>query len=370
MTPERPTSPSIKPSCTLIFPANHPDGLRYREEARERSEVVVLAASGPSAHGVQIEGQEVWALPFVHEAGFADALMALADRHNIARVYSPVAAAHGGLAQAIRECALPLRLLGRSPIAREVARCRNLMSRAESMAGFISSTAEGGQPLPLASIASVLQLADGIYGESNELKIAAMIAIFASSPEGDVVEIGSLVGRSAAVLAWLARRYDIGQVLAIDPWEPLAAQQHDSPQLVRTVLSDDWDFSLLPKDFAINLQSVGWGQLNYLQMRSIDGHAHYCRTGTVESPEFGQTRYCGKIAVLHIDGNHDYSAVASDTERWFPLLVPGGWLILDDYIWAHGNGPQRVGDALLAAQAHRIERAFVCGKALFVRLMP
>ena len=359
------------PSRTLIFPATHPDGLRYRDEAGQRGEAVVLAASGSAAHAARIEGEQIWTLPFVHEPGFADALMALAQREGVSRVYSPVAAAHGGLAQAIHQHALPLQLLGQSPIAREVARCRAVLARAAALREFMGTIEERDPQLPLAGVAGVLQLADGIYGESNELKIAAMMAIFGDAPTGDVVEIGSLVGRSASVLAWLARRFDIGRVLAIDPWEAFAAQQQDSPELIRTVLSEDWDFSLLPTDFAVNLQAAGWGQLNYLRMPSADGHAVYAvGSPVVESPEFGRTNYDGRIAVLHIDGNHDYAAVAKDTALWLPLLKPGGWLILDDYIWPHGDGPRRVGDSLLVTEAARIDRAFVCGKALFVRLKP
>ena len=45
----------------------------------------------------------------------------------------------------------------------------------------------------------------------------------------------------------------------------------------------------------------------------------------------------------------------------------GGWLILDDYFWLHGNGPQRVGDAILTERAADISRAFVCGRALFLK---
>lgn len=35
--------------------------------------------------------------------------------------------------------------------------------------------------------------------------------------------------------------------------------------------------------------------------------------------------------VIHIDGGHDYEAVSSDLRRWWPILAPGGTLIMDDY---------------------------------------
>ena len=35
--------------------------------------------------------------------------------------------------------------------------------------------------------------------------------------------------------------------------------------------------------------------------------------------------------LIHIDAAHDYKAVYSDLELWWPLLSPGGMLIGDDY---------------------------------------
>ena len=35
--------------------------------------------------------------------------------------------------------------------------------------------------------------------------------------------------------------------------------------------------------------------------------------------------------IIHIDGGHDYDAVTTDLNRWWPLLRPGGILIADDY---------------------------------------
>jgi hypothetical protein len=49
-------------------------------------------------------------------------------------------------------------------------------------------------------------------------------------------------------------------------------------------------------------------------------------------------------------------------------MAPGGWVVFDDYVWAFGDGPQRVGDAWCEANAARIVRQFVIGTALFVQL--
>jgi len=35
--------------------------------------------------------------------------------------------------------------------------------------------------------------------------------------------------------------------------------------------------------------------------------------------------------VVHLDAGHDYLSVAQDLEAWWPLLAPGGVMIVDDY---------------------------------------
>ena len=76
----------------------------------------------------------------------------------------------------------------------------------------------------------------------------------------------------------------------------------------------------------------------------------------------------GAIALLRIDGNHDASAAALDVAPWTQYVRPGGWIVLDDYVWPHGEGPARAGDALLREFGDKAECSFAAGKALFVRL--
>lgn len=352
--------------ATLVFPATHPDGLEYIATARERDEHVLAASSEWNAE-VAGEIGELVVLPYVHEQEFPDRFLELIRKHKLTRVYAPVAAVYSWLARFISENNLPIRLIGHSPIKREMAHFNSLMLKVANHRRFINDCAGGRSPLGDLEIAAVFRMAGNIYGESNEHKIAAMMAIFSSAPRGDVVEIGSLVGKSASVLAWLARRYRIGNVLAIDPWQPGAATQHDSPETVRVDMVSEWKYEILPQDFAINLLPVGLGSFNYLRLESAQGFEAFRANHTVVSNEFGQVAYQGRIAVIHIDGNHDYAQVKQDCELWLPLLAEDGWLILDDYLWTHGDGPHRVGDELLVRRSGDIERSFVCGKALFVK---
>jgi hypothetical protein len=182
-----------------------------------------------------------------------------------------------------------------------------------------------------------------------------------------VVEIGVLTGRSAAVLEVMARVHATGAVLAVDPWSYATSVQAESPQDLQEMV-DVWDAKVPFETFVTHLLPVARpGAFNYLAVTSREAHAAWSRERRVVSPEFGETRYAGRIAVLHIDGNHDLAAVSEDVALWLPHLRPGGWLVLDDYLWLHGDGPRRVGDGLLAKRTD-IGRAFVCGGALFLQL--
>lgn len=353
-------------NAILVFPATHPAGREYVGAARERGEHVIAASSVFDPETEEELGQ-LLRLPHVHAAEFPAQFLALLQQYQVSSIYSPVAVVYSWLDKFVRENRIPVRLIGDSPVKREMRRFDGLMEKAGRYKPFIDACSDGSCDLSVLEIASVFKLANGIYGESNDQKIAAMMAIFSSAPKGDVIEIGTLAGKSASVLALLARRYGTGHVLVVDPWLAGPATQHDSPEAVRVDVVNEWDYETFPKNFTINLLPAGLGILNYLRLESVKAFEVFRNSPEVSTPIFGKVAYQGRAAVIHIDGNHDYSHVRQDCELWLQLLAPDGWLILDDYLWAHGDGPYRVGNALLTARAHEIERSFVCGKALFIK---
>lgn len=350
----------------LVFPATHPAGREFIEAAMERGERVVAASSVLDVESEEELGQ-LLRLPHVYDPDFEANFLALVSKYNVSSIYAPVAAVYSWLEQFIRKSEVPIRLIGTSPIKREMARFTRLIEKTARYESFIEACANGHNTLSRLEMASVFRAANNVYGESNDQKIAAMMAIFSTAPKGDVIEIGSLAGKSAVVLALMARRYQVGNVLAIDPWLQSTATQLDSPETIRGDLMSEWDYDTLPQNFTVSLFPAGLGILNYLRTESAQGYAAYRDRPEVTSPIFGKVCYKGRISVAHIDGNHDYAQVKQDCELWLQLMQPDGWLILDDYLWAHGDGPYRVGNALLAERAHDIERSFVCGKALFIK---
>jgi hypothetical protein len=353
-------------STTLVFPATTPEAFAYIDEAKQRGESVLAAAS--------VEVQEVRhryghlnRLPFIHDAAFSHAFLNLIKEGEVERIVAPVASVHKFVSQWLNEHGMSnVRLLGESPITRQVRAVEDWMNQAQRLHPFVLACSQGNSETssPIV-IAALLKQAMGIYGESDLDKLAAMIGVFARAVPGDVVEIGALMGRTAFLLLALARRHRIGSVLVVDPWSAQNARQVDSPLALQQV-DGDWDHERLTQGFLLNWLPYAGPDMNYLRLPSHEGYEIYQREGKVFSNEFGDTSYRRSIAVLHIDGNHDLAAVQRDCDLWLSHMAPGGWLILDDYVWAHGCGPQLVGDQLLT-QWPDISHAFVAGKALFLR---
>lgn len=355
-----PNGPLVMPS-TLLFPSSTPDALSYYRTALAHGQRVVAASSlGSDATAGAFE---TWIhLPGIYEPTFTDRFLEAIEEHDIGQIYSPVASVYFNLKHVIRDLDLDVVLLGEGPLARQMTAYGELLSKAGDAARALVLLSRGRSTLSKRQVAAILRHADTIYGETDHNKIIAMMGIFASAPPGDVVEIGALMGKSAFVMAYLARHYGIGPLLTVDPW-----RAENSPEVVQS-LPDLWDLDLVADAFYINLLPVRGPAFGHLRMPSVKAYEHYREGRPVETPDFGSVTFSGQISVIHIDGNHDFDAVATDCRLWLPHLRSGGWLILDDYVWSHGDGPRRVGDTLLDSRSEDISHAFVCGKALFAQL--
>lgn len=352
--------------ATLIFPAVNQLAFDYWQTDRLRSEPTVTAAS-VACDEFAFNGNSA-RLPMIYEANFRSALAELLDKHDIARIYCLVASVHAYLRQLLTEQGLPAEFIGDSPIQQQkVKQHQALMTRSRQLWRLAGSCANGLEVLPLLDDAGLLHQAAMICGESSNEKLAAMIAISASAPCGDVVEIGSLMGRTAFVLLYLARRYQIGPLLTVAPWLAANAVQRDSPGIFGNLV-DEWDYEALSEAFFVNLAPFFGQDHAHLRLPSEQAFAVYADGDPIRSRDSAVVPFRRKIAILHVDGNHDYAVVRQDCNLWLRHLLPGAWLILDDYQWAHGDGPRRVGDELLQECSEQIERAFVCGKALFIQL--
>lgn len=356
---------------TLVFPSSTPEGQRYIQHALRRDEPVIAASSLPHEC---LANQVAWRrLPNIHESGFDAALEALIAEHGVRRLYAPVTLVYVYLKDYLRRTGRQdLAFVQPAPFYEAMDAQAAATRDAGALSSFARLVAEPGtaDDLQSAQIVGILRCAMRIFGESYVDKLMALIgALHSVSAEGDVVEIGALFGRSTAViLQTLNLTERANAVLVVDAWHgETAVQRSLPPALAAAALDMDW--SLVADSFDANMVPLArQGRFNRLRLPSVEAFELYERDCTVTSELFGTTVYTGDIAFLHIDANHDYDAVCQDRDRWTSRLVPGSWVVFDDYAWSHGSGPGRAADEFCVSHVDRIARCFYAGGALFVRL--
>ena len=356
------------PQKILVFPAGMPEALRFREQAMFQGDVVVGASSRRFEPVAQAYSLWEW-LPYVHEPAFPDAIGDLLRRCEIDAIYSPHGVVAARLVEIMPDIAPRVRLIKPAPIddtERAYRAVREWADRIVEQNWFHDSCVSARRPLKSANLSGVLRLVDTIPGMTDHDKTAAVIHAMQHAPDGDVVEIGSWWGRSAALFVLLAHAHGSGAVLCVDPWASQSLPQ-GVDVLDRASAAADTEAAL--RIFETNLAPLAGRRLNYLRACSIDAAPRYRPGLEIETDTFGHTIYSGEIAILHIDGNHSEASAALDSRLWTPHVKPGGWIIFDDYVWAFGDGPKRAGDAFLDREHDRIALSFVVGTALFVQLL-
>ena len=351
----------------LVFPGGMPRALAFLEHAQAEGRSVVGSSS--LGHDPAREHYPLWVrLPFVTAPDFDEALRKAIADFGIGSIFTPNAVVWNYLNHSIARTFPGVTLVNSSPVENEVSPYRKALEFGDGLRREpLPLTADGNPQAAVDALeaSALFRHAETIPGMCDHEKIRALFEIFRYSQQGDVVEIGSWWGKSAFILLRLASLYGTGKLLCVDPWSNDCLVQNDEGGLVDQVPVDA-DEAL--RIFQLNLLPYAGGSLNTLRQPSVDGAAHYRAGSVIETEVFGRTLYQGKISILHIDGNHSFEAVRADVDAWADMVMPGGWIILDDYVWPYGDGPKRVGDAYLRDHSARIAAAFVMGSALFIQV--
>jgi len=350
----------------LVFPSALEAAAKYAREARQWGRRVVGASSlesDPNAGAFDAWGR----LPFIGAPDFFDALAALVAREGVTEFYTPHAPTFHLLERELPARLPAVSMVGPGPFRRQMNRVTDALADGEVGLTVAARFAGAPSPLPAALVGAILAQVETIHGECSREKVLALCGAVPTAPKGDVVEIGALYGKSSYVLNRLAAHCGIGATICVDPWNLGLSVQTDAPAHIQEA-SGGWDWEVVYRGFLVAMLGCASAPFNYLRMTSQEAHARYVASRSVTSPEFGETPLAGRIAVLHIDGNHDEAAVAEDFALWSRHVVPGGWIIFDDYNWPHGQGPRVVADRAIAAYGPRVRRSFIGGGAMFVNL--
>ncbi|GAA0910912.1 class I SAM-dependent methyltransferase [Virgisporangium aurantiacum] len=196
-----------------------------------------------------------------------------------------------------------------------------------------------------AEFRAVWEHVDSVGGFSRERADTVVLYALAKNLPGTgcVVEIGSFLGRSTAVLAQAVRGRGQGRVVAIDPHRG-GSGDVDSQDPTGAA-------STLP------LMRHNLHRLGLLDLVDIE-----CATATDAAGTWSH----GPVRLLFIDGLHTYDAVQADFAAVEPHLDAGAVVVFDDYRPRQYPGLVRAVDELVLAgrvpaPTRRINRYRVCG---------
>ena len=352
----------------LVFPSALAAAARFAAEAGFWGRRVVGASSiedDPNAGLFHAFAH----LPYIGEPGFFPALEALVAREGITEIFTPHAPTFHLLAEELPRRLPSLRLMGPGPFERQMGKITEGLKSARAALPAVQAYGQGASGVSAESLAGILMQVETIHGECSFEKILAICGVGPTAPKGDVIEIGALFGKSSYVLNRIAAHGKIGATICVDPWDLGRSVQTDAPTHIQSA-SGGWDWEVVYEGFLLAMLGCATPPFNYLRMPSKEACARYRSTREVASKAFGVTPTQGSISILHLDGNHDEAAVAEDFALWGPLVLPGGWIIFDDYNWPHGDGPRRVADRAIAQYGPGLARRFIAGGAMFLNLAP
>jgi hypothetical protein len=157
---------------------------------------------------------------------------------------------------------------------------------------------------------------DAAPGFLTEREGRFLVMAAACAPaRGSILEIGSFKGKSTVGLASIARHYELGIVVAVDPH---TAPSETDPSLGGQ--STTWE------DFLATLRSAGLDSY-------VEPHRAFSR-------DLGQT-WDRPLRLLWIDGDHTYEGVRLDFDLFSPFLAEGAIIAFHDTLHEF-DGPLRV----------------------------
>mgnify|MGYP000067773985 CR=1 FL=1 len=368
---------SLSNMHVLVFPLDMDKAHEFISTISALNIVITGASSVmTSAGAMNVSGFA--RLPFITDEGFETQLQQLVSSQSITHIYTPHAGVWSYMYALKKQNpnVYSFSLCEPSPYHEDWMNAKpsnewaKLMLKEKFVDHFDNNVAALRKPLLAGQYASLHKQFTSISGQCDELKLLALAHIMRLVPKGDLVEIGSLCGRSAFGIAWLAKQYRIGNLICVDPWSIDKIEgQGDKAAILNTDLSADSgviDFDKIFSSFITTvslLDNVGF--IRDLSEQAVITYKASSVSGMLSTPELGEVSLCGKISMLHIDGNHRYDFVCKDIAAWEPQVTSGGWILVDDYIWAFGDGPKIAGDELL--RTGKFDVAFTMSDTLFLR---
>ncbi len=148
-----------------------------------------------------------------------------------------------------------------------------------------------------------------VFGLISDHEASTLLTLCVSQNlKGDVVEIGSYLGKSTLYLAKACQISNNGIVHAVDTFK-------GNPGLEKRYEKQAYPGMNIFASFGRNIKNLHLEQ--YINVHKMTSHE-------------AAKKFKKKARIVFIDADHSYDAVQKDLKLWMNNVMPGGLLILDD----------------------------------------
>lgn len=383
-------SMKLNDTQVLVFPLD-PEVCRGFIQTAKALGANVLGASSAMKNAADYSVDNFVTLPFITEAVFESSFRRVLETYAISHVYAP----HIGVWLYLKE------LLDDSSKESSFVLCepnpftadwnefepsfkwaRKLLSEEIVEYLDLGTNCSVSNRLSIGKCAGLHKQFVQVPGQCDDNKLSMLTHIMRVVPDGDLVEIGSYFGRSAFALGWLAQEHSVGSLVCVDPWNKQKIESQGEKAAIlnnRSILdreledknkepsikNSDFDDKIFNGFVASVSMLKNTGYLRDISSSAVATYEKAAYKKALDCEQLGKIPLVGHISLLHIDGNHGYEFVKQDIECWSSWVISGGWILLDDYVWAFGDGPKIAGDEFL--EKGEFDIAFTASDTLFLR---
>lgn len=227
-------------------------------------------------------------------------------------------------------------------------------------------------PQPITErIASIVAAVPG-WTPPDQLLALHMLAVATAPIEGDVMEIGSWCGRSAAVLGHAVAATSSDHVWAVDlfptkeDWLIDEAGHHYFTVDIEGHSIVGCEQPIWDEPFRRDVEPIYAQHDSIMDVfnatiaaEGLQRHVTpYRGTGAI----FASSGKAPKIRLAFLDGDHSYSSVCQDIDAVEQLLAPGGWLSFDDAFTVYEGVDEAIRDRIIRSDKydcqHQVARKF------------
>jgi hypothetical protein len=237
-----------------------------------------------------------------------------------------------------------------------------LLDISKDILSSIQESGAGNFDIKFEELAQLFIEYNSLFGQCSFKKFTYLYILSKSLQSGYILEIGVLYGKSLKALALGSKSNENVIVFGIDPWNHEKSSQKDQPgPLATNDFELHWDS--IYEMAKINLDTF----ISKEKLQLFRNDSEGAET-VVQDELLSRRNVKGEIMILHIDGNHDFYSCLQDWRIWETKLGNGGWVIIDDYHWPYGEGPNKLGNLILKENEINIEKNFIIDNSLFIQI--